>query len=634
MPSHFRSLASTTCDRTASSPRLSPPPSPARDSLDSARDTAETPLLPRWTTGKGSKDWEDGVDEGGERSLLRSGGNGGRTGADGLRYSTRVDLPTSPRSYNATLRSHRRQARLLGLLYSSAWVCFAGTCLIGAGVLGYLGHFLWMRHAAYATAVFEKPMLPEPVEVEARVQAFSASLRRNGTDAEDPAGPQAWRLQAIEDELQARFNEMGLPGMTTLPCAGISANDTSLSSRYSALRRTGPSQPRQGKTLLALNLYNSQDVLPSLSHALLTVTSFLDPSTVHVSIFENGSTDQTTLALAHLAAALTALGASHTILSDPRKTNWKAVDRIAQLSVYRNVLLEPLSDSFSDVVFINDVYTCPNDVLELVFQRKAQEADAACAMDWRPNGGLARKWNGSVKFYDNWVSRSLSGETLRARADILSEWRNGLDEIFDQPGEERWKKRWNRGLPVPVYSCWNGMLALDVTPFTSTSIAPRYDPSSSLPLASRKSWRRPPPLVVSAPARFRSALKSPGECAASECKTLAKDFWTRGFDRWLIVPSVRTTYDHDTYFHPQLQSLSSLSPPSSSSLTIPSSFSLPPAAPSDDATNPRERIPWSDLSPPDSVVCYGWVRGFHVDLEWLRATWERPYSFIRTIIQR
>uniref|UniRef100_A0A0K3CBJ4 Delta-aminolevulinic acid dehydratase n=1 Tax=Rhodotorula toruloides TaxID=5286 RepID=A0A0K3CBJ4_RHOTO len=529
-------LAMPALFRTASPSPRSPPPSSTRDSLDSQADTAETPLLPRWNTAKHSKDWEDSADEGRERSFLRPAGNG-RTRADGRPYSHALDLPSSPRSYNATLRSHRRQARLVGLLYSSAWVCFAGTCLIGAGVLGWVGHFLWMRHAAYATAVFEKPMLPKPVEVEGRVEAFSADLRRNGTEREEESvGPLAWRLKAIEDELQARFDGMGLPGMTSLPCAGISVNDTSLTSRYSALRRTGPSEPRQGKTLLALNLYNSEDVLPTLSHALLTVTSFLDPSTVHVSIFENGSTDKTTLALAHLAAALTALGASHTILSDPRKTNWKAVDRIAQLSVYRNVLLSPLSDSpnsFSDIVFINDVYTCPSDVVELLFQRKAQEADAACAMDWRPNGGIARKWNGSVKFYDNWVSRSLSGETLRARADILSEWRNGVEEIFDQPGEERWKERWNRGLPVPVYSCWNGMLALDATPFTSTTISPRYDPSSPLPLSSRKSWRRPPPLTVSTPARFRSALKSPGECAASECKTLAKDFWTRGFDRWL-----------------------------------------------------------------------------------------------------
>ena len=32
--------------------------------------------------------------------------------------------------------------------------------------------------------------------------------------------------------------------------------------------------------------------------------------------------------------------------------------------------------------------------------------------------------------------------------------------------------------------------------------------------------------------RFRSA--EAGECRASECKTIARDFWARGFDRWIV----------------------------------------------------------------------------------------------------
>jgi len=78
------------------------------------------------------------------------------------------------------------------------------------------------------------------------------------------------------------------------------------------------------------------------------------------------------------------------------------------------------------------------------------------------------------------------------------------------------------------------MLALDARPFISTAPAPRYDPSSALSTSVRKSWRRPPPVTALEPARFRSALNREGECAASECKTLAKDFWTRGYDRWLV----------------------------------------------------------------------------------------------------
>lgn len=157
------------------------------------------------------------------------------------------------------------------------------------------------------------------------------------------------------------------------------------------------------------------------------------------------------------------------------------------------------------------------------------------------------------------VSRSLSGETFRRQEDFLATLRKGVNVLFDQPGEERYKARWDKGLPVPVCafrsaflsvfarplstsvltradSCWNGLLALDARPFTSTSVSPRYDRSSSLPSSSRKSWSRDPPIVATKPARFRSALTNPGECPASECKLIAKDFWSRGFDRWLVRP--------------------------------------------------------------------------------------------------
>lgn len=39
---------------------------------------------------------------------------------------------------------------------------------------------------------------------------------------------------------------------------------------------------------------------------------------------------------------------------------------------------------------------------------------------------------------------------LRARADVFSEFRNGIDELWDQPGEEYSRERFQLGLPVPV----------------------------------------------------------------------------------------------------------------------------------------------------------------------------------------
>ncbi|GAA6044211.1 hypothetical protein JCM8097_004676 [Rhodosporidiobolus ruineniae] len=113
---------------------------------------------------------------------------------------------------------------------------------------------------------------------------------------------------------------------------------------------------------------------------------------------------------------------------------------------------------------------------------------------------------------------------------------------------------------------------------------------------------------------------------ASECKTLARDFWTRGFDRWLIVPTVRVTYDLPTYSHPKLLHLSSLNPASRSSLSLtPSSLSSLRAS----AGPLTELIDWPSLTPPMKVRCFDWVRGWSIDLEWWRSTLEPAFGTAR-----
>ncbi|GAA5839126.1 hypothetical protein JCM11251_003683 [Rhodosporidiobolus azoricus] len=579
--------------------------------------------------------------------------------------------PRSSPSYGATLRRTRRANRFTILLYTLLVAILSLTVFFALFILGWSAHVMYSRHNAYAQAVFAQPMVPEPRLVEGGVPAFPQWMRANQTkrrgedvvheEAEEEDAWEKQRVSAIQAEIDSRFHALNLPLSTALPCATIE-DDAVLLSRYLALGGIASSSlssttyARSGTTFFALNLYNSEKVLPSLSRALIALSSFLEPETVHVSIFENGSTDNTTVALAHLAAALTALGTPHTILSEPDSTPWDKVDRIAQLSIYRNIALLPLSNLTAtfpsvpptsstsqepeDVVFINDVFVCPRDVLELLFQRRVQKADAACAMDWRENKGLAKRWNGSVKFYDNWVSRSLTGHLFRFKFDILGEWRNGVKELFDQPGEEYSKARWQKGLPVPVYSCWNGVLALSAAPFLSASISPRYASSSASYHPDH--WQRPMPISAGdRPVRFRSALTTKGECSASECKTLARDFWTRGFDRWIVVPTVRVTYDLAAYLHPQLVALSSLNPPSFSKLSLlepratsssatPSSAEAPVSLSAVESSDPDldERIHWSSLTPPSAIVCFAWARGWHIDLEWWRATLERPFASV------
>lgn len=216
------------------------------------------------------------------------------------------------------------------------------------------------------------PFVPRPYTVEPLVTPFYT--------LSSPSSPSPTIIQA---ELDTRLSSTSLnfTAPSTLSCPVIP------SFRYSHLLQN--TQAR--RTLIAINLFNSQLVIPTLFRTIISLASFLPPSSLHVSIFENGSEDGTHLAMAHLAAALTALGVPHDITSDPRTTDWAHVDRIEQLAVFRNVVLDQAihgrvegrdMQEFSTVVFINDVFACPSDVLELMHQRIAQDAHAACGLDW------------------------------------------------------------------------------------------------------------------------------------------------------------------------------------------------------------------------------------------------------------
>ncbi|GAA5936571.1 glycosyltransferase family 69 protein [Sporobolomyces koalae] len=474
---------------------------------------------------------------------------------------------------------------------------FAVVLLGVTGTCGWVGWLMYARHNAYAQSVFAPALVPVPRFVEPLVPAFVPDSNFSFVQA--------------QADLDVRLQTLNLPP-STLPCDESLSNSTFATRRYTPLTTSGP-------YLVAINLYNSQHVIPTLARTLLEVAEFLGPRNVHVSIFENGSTDNTTLALAHVAAALTAVRVEHTIKSDTRVTDWKRVDRIDQLAIYRNVALSPvvagLDDRpFRDVVFINDVFAGPIDVLELLLQRREQHADAACAIDWKETSGFLSRWGAqSVKMYDNWVTRSITGNMLRNRVDIWNQARHGIEELYDPGIDAPSRDRLRRGLPVPVYSCWNGMLALDAEPFTSTRVNPqareRIGPVSSSSAAELRSSHEP--------TMFRTALNVPGECAASECKTIARDFWARGYNRWIIVPTVRVTYSESVYSHPHLigiaTRLRNFLQAEAKLPTLPSHLS-----PTIDWSLPEWRAP-------ESVVCWSWARGFHIDLPWWRSTKEKPW---------
>lgn len=61
----------------------------------------------------------------------------------------------------------------------------------------------------------------------------------------------------------------------------------------------------------------------------------------------------------------------------------------------------------TDLLFVNDIFLCPTDILELLHQRRFQSASASCGLDWReaPHGsmwGWLKGWlSKNYRFYDS-----------------------------------------------------------------------------------------------------------------------------------------------------------------------------------------------------------------------------------------
>jgi alpha-1,3-mannosyltransferase len=138
---------------------------------------------------------------------------------------------------------------------------------------------------------------------------------------------------------------------------------------------------------------------------------------------------------------------------------------------------------FDRVLFMNDVYFCEHDMLELLRQSMRHDADITCGLDMDAPYGFG--------FYDTWVYRDLAGHMLTVKTQVLP----------DMSADYR---------PFRALCCWNGAAVLNTDPFVKDTL------------------------------RFRRSMSD--ECSASECSLLCKDFIARGYDRVLVVPSVMLVY--------------------------------------------------------------------------------------------
>ncbi|KAJ8598245.1 hypothetical protein CTAYLR_005500 [Chrysophaeum taylorii] len=218
---------------------------------------------------------------------------------------------------------------------------------------------------------------------------------------------------------------------------------------------------------------------------------------VFVSIYEDGSTDNTRTALRKLDESLAMQGIPRRVVLDdyPHREG----DRIDRLARARNAALAPLYEdpSLADwVIFVNDIAARWETLAELAATPAA--FDVACGMDHDQRGGLLPERSRARRFYDGWVARDLDGRIAHRGHPY---WAAYVDQVLQA-----------RGTPFYVKCCWNGAIV------ARASMLVRV--------------------------RFRRAADSDGECDDSECTVLCRDARRANYTRVVINPAVWHAYSY------------------------------------------------------------------------------------------
>jgi hypothetical protein len=377
----------------------------------------------------------------------------------------------------------------------------------------------------------------------------------------------AWLMGSLRE----RFQKTTFPEGDDSPAYPV----CTLNPERYAKTALGPSRwlgdSRQSIVSFAINLHNSEGIIPAQAMALVeAIAHLLQNNKVYVSIYENSSKDKTRALLSDLGAALQAIGVdglwmhSSNMLSDFEKQ-----DRIVMLSEIRNLALAPLmpyassTKSSGTLLVMNDVLTCSSDILELVHQQRLHNAGMAFGMDWGSCGRKVRQGEPGylypddprfdpdkppqfpvVRFYDTWVGRGISGNSVYDWAqpggfNPVSDNESWVIDAYSTENQTIYQ-RWLDGLAFPVYSGWGGMAAFDASFFTRehlrfrSTITAGWTGGSAV--GALGSWGR----LVSSEGYLESDC--PG---ASECEYIARDIWNmrQGRARIVLAPQARTTYN-------------------------------------------------------------------------------------------
>ncbi|KAL6786907.1 alpha-1,3-mannosyltransferase CMT1 [Trichoderma sp. SZMC 28012] len=254
----------------------------------------------------------------------------------------------------------------------------------------------------------------------------------------------------------------------------------------------------------ALDLRNCIKLLPRLIGSIVEVIQFLGPQSCALSIVEGDSPDGTGDVLAALRPSLEALGVTY--IYNSSTVHSAEGNRIAKLAALRNMPLEPIFQGTlpmaddASVIFLNDVAACPEDILELILQKKTLNADMTCAMDWTYSGE-------DPTFYDVWIARGMNGDSF-FHIPSNGNWGEAHNLFWNAPDT---KSRFESLRPFQAFACWNGATVFSAQP-------------------------------ISEGLRFRTNYDKKGECFQGEPVLFCKDMWWRGYGKIAVVPSVNLEY--------------------------------------------------------------------------------------------
>ncbi|KAJ7508474.1 cryptococcal mannosyltransferase 1-domain-containing protein [Mycena galericulata] len=287
------------------------------------------------------------------------------------------------------------------------------------------------------------------------------------------------------------------------------------------------------KVFIAVMFNNNVAILPYWIKEFTKVIQYIGTENVFISVVESNSWDGTAELLDDWKSTLDQMGVQHLIRT--RDTTIKrpedmstGIPRIEFLSASRNLALAPLIErgGYDIVLFSNDIFIDADSVIELL-KTKNGEWDMVCGLD------LAR-WG----LYDAWVIRDRLGRL------VSSLWPYFLEDAGMQAVMEN--------EPAPVFTCWNGIVAIRADPFLPIALrTPGRLSTSPLsrPLPETHPAYPQPASLTPAQTPPLSFRRSGGkECFSSESFNLPYDL-RRQFDmqRIYLNPRVINSYEWKYY---------------------------------------------------------------------------------------